>query len=136
MGEARPHGGQGRELAGVGVPDVAVVFSLAGELDVASVHELARLHRDAMRGSDACMVIDLTEATFVDVTIARLVAAAARQAVARGGRVAIACRQAPVLRLLRLVDVEGAARIRGDVPEALRALQAVAGRIEHVRGRS
>jgi anti-anti-sigma factor len=88
---------------------------LSGDFDVRSTWEVRDALRDRLDGRERDIVVDLTEVTAMDLTAARVLAYASREAGRSGNHVTLrGCgpavrRMLHLSRLMRFVDVERAA---------------------------
>ena len=94
---------------------------LSGDFDVRSTWEVRNALREHLHGHEHDVVVDLTDVTTLDVTAARVLAFASREAGRSGHHVTLrGCgpavrRMLHLSRLMRFVDVERAARHAPDV---------------------
>jgi anti-sigma B factor antagonist len=96
------------------------VVRVAGELDLASVPELAELLRDLERPCDR-VVLDLSELAFMDSTGLTLAVTEHRRAETDGFEFVLAGATGPVLRALRLAGLDAKLKMVADVASALPA---------------
>jgi anti-sigma B factor antagonist len=94
------------------------VVSVAGELDLASVPELAELLRDLEPPFDR-VVLDLSELAFMDSTGLTLAITEHRRAEMDGFEFLLAGASGPVLRALRLAGLDAKLKMVPDVASAL-----------------
>lgn len=84
---------------------------LSGECDISTVPELeAHVGKQLQWGRNQ-LVFDLSEATFVDSSILRILLGAHRQASAAGGEVVLLCGPGFVRRLLFLLEIDRIVRV-------------------------
>lgn len=79
---------------------------LLGECDISTVPELEEHVGKQLRWGKNHLVFDLSEATFVDSSILRILLGAHRQATAAGGEVVLVCGPGFVRRLLFLLEID------------------------------
>jgi anti-anti-sigma factor len=86
------------------------VLRLAGELDLATADELREHVRRQVDAASApkCLVIDLAGLDFVDVTGLGALLEARRKVVPRGGTLVLRRPRPMVLRMIELLDLDGA----------------------------
>jgi anti-sigma B factor antagonist len=85
--------------------DGRAVVSLQGELDLSAVRRL----QDVFAASEAADVVavDLAELSFVDLTGIRVLHEAHQAATRRGARVVFVSPGQPVMKVLRLIELDG-----------------------------
>jgi anti-sigma B factor antagonist len=89
----------------------ACVISVTGELDRATVPSLRETVRNAMDDGIGELVLDLSRVDFVDGAALGLFLKTSETMRVRGGRFGIVCTTRHLLKILRLVDVDGRLRI-------------------------
>ena len=92
------------------------VLSLTGELDVATAELLReRVRKIVGRGNEtACLVLDLSELTFLDVTGLGAVLEARRKLATVGGSLLLRRPRPMVLRMVELLNLEHALHVEHD----------------------
>lgn len=99
-----------------------VVVTVAGEVDIATVARLrARLSAAAAPGIP--LVADLDQVSFIDATGLGALAAAAREAAARGVSMYVVCGRAQTRRLFRVTGLDRQIPLARDLAELLRTLK-------------
>jgi anti-sigma B factor antagonist len=99
-----------------------VVLRAEGEIDTSTADNLTQAVDAALEPGGVRLAVDLSQVTFVDSAGASALLAAHRSAIARGGRLGVVSPSGQVLRLLRLLGLDGALRLFDDVPTAERDL--------------
>jgi anti-anti-sigma factor len=84
---------------------------LRGECDISTVPELEAHVGRQLSWGQYHLLFDLTEATFVDSSILRILLGAHRQATAQGGEVVLLCGPGFVRRLLFLLEIDRIVRV-------------------------
>jgi anti-anti-sigma factor len=92
------------EVRSAELPGGAVVLEVEGELDMATAPHLEERFDDM--GLAGRTVIDLTACTFLDSSAVRVLVAAARDATAAGGTVALVATDPGILRVLDISGVD------------------------------
>jgi anti-sigma B factor antagonist len=92
------------ELRTAELPRGGVVVEIAGELDMATAPQLEECLEGA--GFAQRLVVDLTECTFLDSSAVRVLVAAARDAEAAGGTLALVATDAGIRRVLDISGVD------------------------------
>jgi anti-sigma B factor antagonist len=110
------------ELTGVEVAHAGAseVWAVGGEIDIATRSRLQAV-LEAVPRSDAPLVVDLTEVTFMDSTGLSALLAIDRAARGSGRRLAIVCPEGPVRLLLAVTGVEEELPLYPTLAEALDA---------------
>jgi anti-sigma B factor antagonist len=102
-----------------------LVARISGEIDSSNAGELRLALLDGLTNSGRGMVLDLTEASYVDSTGIALVFELARGLEARRQRLRLVVdRDGPVRRVLELCAVEGVAHLDDDAASSIAALRA------------
>jgi anti-sigma B factor antagonist len=97
------------------------VIAVGGELDMRAAPELRAAIDQALEAKIALLVVDLSDATFIDSTgIGTLVAALKRLRKARGS-LELVCVEPNLLRVFEVTGLDGLLSIRGSRDEALGA---------------
>jgi anti-anti-sigma factor len=86
-------------------PGVDVV-SVAGDFDVSCESFVGRLVADTKQVTQAQVILDLSEVTFMDAGAVGLVVRCRRTLAARSADLSLACPEGPALRVLRLLRIE------------------------------
>jgi anti-sigma B factor antagonist len=112
---------ESEELEG-GIRAIAV----RGELDMNTAPDLERKLDEALAGSDASIVLDLSECEFIDSTGIALIVRAWRRLDGGGGeaRLVLCCVNHQVRRLLTITGVEGSISMHEQRDAALAELRA------------
>jgi anti-sigma B factor antagonist len=93
------------------------VVAAAGELDLAMAPELRGcLHRLLDDGATD-LVVDLTDASFVDSTILGVLVGAQQRLNRAGRRLTLVCSREAILRVLRLTSLDRVFVVRGSLEE-------------------
>jgi anti-sigma B factor antagonist len=100
----------------------AQLVEVTGELDVANAEEFTEMVFGAVARQDARVVIDLSEADFIDSTVLNVLFASGRKMRKSGGKLAIVCTKDHILRVLEAAGVESAHPVVGTRDEALARL--------------
>ncbi|MTD46353.1 anti-sigma factor antagonist [Conexibacter sp. W3-3-2] len=99
-----------------------VLVSASGPLDLATAPRLADVLRAESPGRN--VIVDLSDATFIDSTGLAVLLNASRRAVARSTYLVVVCPQGPVLRMFELALLLETLRVVDSVAAALDALDA------------
>ena len=103
--------------------DSVGVVSLAGEVDVLQAHALRNLLLGAVRNEDLGLVVDLSDATYIDsVGVSLLFELAERLAERQLGLAVVLPDGGLVERVLTIVNLSSVATVRHTVDEALAAI--------------
>jgi anti-anti-sigma factor len=103
---------------------VAIV-RLDGDVDVVKAQSLRELLFSAVRNEDLGVVVDLTEARYIDSVGVSLLFELAERLMGRQLRMAVVLpSEGLVERVLRIVDLEAVAEVRGNADDALAAVRA------------
>lgn len=97
----------------------AVVITVCGEIDYSSGHRLSHLLTDACTRLAPRIVVDLSEATFMDSDGLNMVLIAHHQAAMAGGWLRLAGAGERVLRILQIVGVDTVIAVHPTVARAL-----------------
>jgi anti-anti-sigma factor len=101
------------------------VVRLVGEVDIAQAHELRGKLLGAVRNEDLGLVVDLTEATYIDSVGVSLLFELADRLAGRQLRLAVVLPQGGLVeRVLRIVNLASVADIHPDVGDAISAIRA------------
>lgn len=104
-----------------------LVVAVAGDLDLATSPDFARVVSELRVGTDAAVVLDVGELTFVDSSGLNAIVAAARAVEACGGSFTVAGAGSHVERLFEIVHLHESVAIEPSVEAALaRAAASVA----------
>jgi anti-sigma B factor antagonist len=109
-----------------GQRDGATVVRLAGELDLLAVPGLRGRFADIVRRSADDVVLDMCDVTFIDSTGLATMLNVLRRLTRADRRLAIACGEGPVMRMLRLTRLDGTFVVCESAAGALDALGAQA----------
>jgi anti-sigma B factor antagonist len=103
-------------------------FTLVGELDHATAPELREPLDAAIESGTRCVLIDLSDCTFIDSTGLSVIVHAHSALIEeeRSGQLEICCPDPQVRRLLEITGVDRALGLHQTRDEALEALQAAA----------
>lgn len=107
--------------------DGAVVIAVGGEVDYAASPRLRESIREQIDAGHRHLVLDLSEATFIDSTaIGVLAGAAGRLREAGDGSLSLVCGQEnrPVLRIFDITGIASLIGVHGSRDEALSAVAA------------
>ena len=102
-----------------------VIIAAAGEIGIFTVSRLREVLL-ALADSGQPVIADLNRATFLSAAGLGALAGAARRAAARGTSLHVVCAPPQTRQLLRQAGLERTLRLARTLPEALRALPAVA----------
>ena len=94
-----------------------------GELDLYAAPEFKRRMAEAIEGGKTRIVVDLTDATFMDSTALGVLIGALKRLRLREGTLAVASGQPSILRILEVTGMDQVLQVQ---PTAQRALAAVA----------
>lgn len=97
-----------------GVPEGTVVIALSGELDLAASPDFRRALEEGRDQAPQRVVLDLTEAAFVDSTMLKELLRANAETAENGGTLVLVGPQPPVQRLLDLTRTATLFTIRAD----------------------
>ena len=99
------------------------IVALLGEHDISTEPRLSRALNEAAKRSD--VLVDLSECRFIDSSVIRVLASAARAAAARGERLelAIPATQAPIRRISELARLDELLTIHDTREAALASLE-------------
>ena len=98
------------------------IVALLGEHDIATEPRLSRALNEAAERSD--VLVDLSECRFIDSSVIRVLASAARAAAARGERLELAIpTQAPIRRISELARLDELLTIHDTREAALASLE-------------
>lgn len=104
----------------VGYHDSVGVVSLGGEVDIVQAQDLRKRLLGAIRNEDLGLVVDLTDATYIDSVGVSLLFELAERLAERQLRLAIVLPEAGLVqRVLTIVNLASVAEIRPTVDEAL-----------------
>ncbi len=105
--------------------DAVSVVRLTGEVDIVQAHELRGRLLGAVRNEDLGLVVDLTEAAYVDSVGVSILFELAEKLSERQLRLAVVVPQGGLVeRVLGIVDVGSVAEIHRGVDDALTAIRA------------
>jgi anti-anti-sigma factor len=104
--------------------DCVGVVSLAGEVDIVQAQELRARLLGAIRNEDLGLIVDLTDATYVDSVGVSLLFELAERLSERQLRMAVVLPEAGLIeRVLTIVNLKAVAEIHRSVGDALAAIQ-------------
>ena len=104
--------------------DAVGVVHLAGEVDIAQAQELRGHLLGAVRNEDLGLVVDLTDATYIDSVGVSLLFELADKLASRQLRLAVVLPEGGLIeRVLTIVNVASVAEIHRDVDDALSAIR-------------
>jgi anti-anti-sigma factor len=105
--------------------DAVGVVRLTGEVDIVQAHELRDRLLGAIRNEDLGLVVDLTEATYIDSVGISLLFELAERLAARQLRLAVVIPEGGLIqRVLTIVSLSSVTEIHSTVDEALSAIHA------------
>ena len=100
------------------------VVKLEGDLDIARAHDLRERLLNAVRNEDFGLVVDLSDARYIDSVGVSLLFEVAERLSSRQQRMAVVIPpDGLVERVLTIVDIASVSAVRGDVDAALAALR-------------
>ena len=102
--------------------DGAHVVTVEGELDVGNAEQFTEVVFAAAARKDARVVIDLTDADFIDSTVLNVLFASARKMRTTGGKLAVVSTKDHIYRVLEAAGVESAYPVVRTREEALARL--------------
>ena len=115
--------GQGAATLAFSRENGVAVARLQGDVDLAAIAELGRALGAAVRDGDRGLVLDLDGVEYLDSAGLHLLHDASRMLAARGQALRVVVAQdAPVMRLLQLVDIEQTVALDASVEAAVEAL--------------
>jgi anti-sigma B factor antagonist len=94
------------------------VVHVRGEVDLYAAPELKETLAEAARRGDGRLVVDLTEATFMDSSALSALLSARRRAQALGGRVVLVNTNSAIAQTLATTGLDGILEIAGSPAEA------------------
>jgi anti-anti-sigma factor len=104
--------------------DAVGVVRLTGEVDISQAQELRGHLLGAVRNEDLGLVVDLTEATYIDSVGVSLLFELADKLAARQLQLAVVLPEGGLIeRVLTIVNVASVAEIHRDVDDALSAIR-------------
>ena len=110
--------------ADVDYHDAVGVIRLGGEVDITQAQELRGQLLGAVRNEDLGLVVDLTDATYIDSVGVSLLFELADKLAARQLRLAVVLPEGGLIeRVLKIVNVASVAEVHRDVDEALNAIR-------------
>lgn len=105
--------------------DQVGVVRLAGEVDIVQAQELRERLLGAVRNQDLGLVVDLTDATYIDSVGVSILFELAERLSERQLRLAVALPEGGLIeRVLGIVNLASVAEVRRDVDDALSAIHA------------
>ena len=104
--------------------DSVGVVSLRGEVDIVQAHDLRERLVTAIRNEDLGLVVDLTDATYIDSVGVSLLFELAERLAERQLRLAVVVPEGGlVTRVLRIVNLKSVAEVHATVNDAVAAIQ-------------
>lgn len=104
--------------------DEIAVARLTGEVDISQAGSLRKQLLEAVRNDDRGLIVDLSEARYIDsVGVSLLFELAERLEGRQLGFAVVMPQQGLVQRVLTIVDVASVAAVHGDLGEALAAMR-------------
>jgi anti-sigma B factor antagonist len=103
--------------------DHLFLVSAGGELDLATVPELSERLSSLDGGAARCLIVDLTEVTFLDSTALGALLAEARARRAHGDELALVCDDPRTLRALQVTGLESVFQVHRTLREALAGVE-------------
>jgi anti-anti-sigma factor len=114
-----------RAAAHVDYHDAVGVVRLTGEVDIVAANELRERLLGAVRNEDVGLVVDLSEASYIDSVGVSLLFELAEKLTERQLRLAVVLQQGGLVgRVLGIVDVASVAEVHPTADEAISALRA------------
>jgi anti-anti-sigma factor len=105
--------------------DAVGVVTLYGEVDIVKAHELRERLFGAVRNEDLGLVVDLTQATYLDSVGVSLLFELAEKLAERQLRLAVVLPTGGLVeRVLTIVNLGSVAELHGSVDDALSAIRA------------
>jgi anti-sigma B factor antagonist len=102
--------------------DDLVVIELAGEADLMAAPDLRRHVDQAIRHGATRLILDLTDATFVDSTTLGILVSALKRLRPRGGRVAVQCPHHDIRTVFEITGIERMLPVAQTRDEALASI--------------
>lgn len=99
--------------------DDTIACAVSGEIDLFTAPEFKVAVNEAIASDCATVVIDLTQATFMDSSSLGALIGAHRKLSRRGRALVVACDREPILKVLRITGLDGIFTLVASVPEAL-----------------
>lgn len=100
-------------------PTGPYVVSASGELDLQAAPQLRDLLIELIERGANHLVVDMTEATFIDSTAIGVLTGRLRRLHARGGSLVLVCNAPHLLRTIEIAGLGRAFEIHATLPEAL-----------------
>ena len=97
------------------------VIAVSGEVDLFTAPEFKERVMAPIAADVARVVVDLTDATFIDSSSLGVLIGAHRRMRGRGGRLMVACDSSAILKTFRVTGLDGVFTIGPTVEEALAA---------------
>lgn len=98
------------------------VISVGGEVDLYSAPEFKEALEQALEADRRRIVLDFSEATFIDSTALGVIMSGSKRLSAKGGSLAIVCSNPAPLRVFQIAGFDRLLPFYGSRDEALRAL--------------
>jgi anti-sigma B factor antagonist len=110
----------------VPIDGVTTVLELHGELDLVASPAIKRRIREVIDAGKRRLIIDLSDATFIDSTLLHVLAASWRALQRTGGDLTVLCKARPICRVLELTGMRSIVGVSASLDQALARLGGVA----------
>jgi anti-sigma B factor antagonist len=98
------------------------VIQVGGEVDMGAAPELREAVGSAIEDGVSLLVIDLSDASFIDSTAIGIIVSARSQMKERGGALELVCTEPNLMRIFQVVGIDRELSIHSTCDEALRTL--------------